>query len=549
MSQLPKDNAEKQEYINNASDVIRNVSIPGIMGQNALQEIDTQKSMTILESVRKYPRAVFFSCLMSLCIIMEGYDTALIGNFYGLSQFNKRFGQPVNDGSGDYQLTSTWQSGLQNGTAVGQLIGLLLAGYIADRFGYVKSIIGAQIFLICTIFLLFFATNIKVLFAGYVLCGIPWGFFQTLTTTYAADVTPLRLRHILTTFVNMCWVIGQFLSVGILKGLLTFESNWAWRIPYAIQWVWPPIIIVGMLFAPESPTWLVKMGRNDDALRSLKKLSNGSVEGLDSQLALIVHTNELEKAMMADSESLSYLECFKGTNRRRTELTCGVWMIQVLCGVWFGSNIVYFLQRGGMNEDDSFSVGLGQQAASLVGTGLSWYVMTKVGRRTLYLGGMAVMLGVLLIVGIMGIPHEQSAINWASGALMICFVIAFQLTVGPVCYCLVTEMPSTRLRIKTVVIARFAYNVVAIGANFLNPPLLNPLAWNLRGKAGFVWAATNAIMLVWAFFRLPETKGLTLAEIDARFEAGVSARSFQTADSSIDGYITETLEQKTEKSL
>lgn len=75
-----------------------------------------------------------------------------------------------------------------------------------------------------------------MLFAAGILSGLPWGAFQTLTTTYAADVCPIPLRPILTTFVNMCWVIGQLLTTGVLRGLLHRQDDWAWRIPYAIQW-------------------------------------------------------------------------------------------------------------------------------------------------------------------------------------------------------------------------------------------------------------------------------------------------------------------------
>lgn len=90
---------------------------------------------------------------------------------------------------------------------------------------------------------------------------------------------------------------------------------------------------------------------------------------------------------------------------------------------------------------------------------------------------------------------------------MMVSVVTYDITVGPVCYCLVAEIPTTRLRIKTAVLARNTYNVVSILANLLNPPILNPGAWNLRGKGGFVWAAPCTIALVWTYFRLPETKG------------------------------------------
>lgn len=168
---------------------------------------------------------------------MEGYDTALLGNFYALPQFNKKFGVPVGDGT--YQLTPAWQGGLQNGTQVGQIIGLMIAGLIADRFGYKKTFIGAQLMMIVVIFLFFFAQNIAMLFAAELIAGLPWGAFQTLATTYAADVAPIALRPVLTTYCNMCWVMGQLVSVGVLRGFVTREDEWAYRIPFALQWIWP----------------------------------------------------------------------------------------------------------------------------------------------------------------------------------------------------------------------------------------------------------------------------------------------------------------------
>ena len=78
------------------------------------------------------------------------------------------------------------------------------------------------------------------------------GVFQTLTTTYAAEVTPVVLRPYLTTYVNLCWVIGQLIAAGILKGFLNKPTEWAYRVPYAIQWIWPVPIFIVCWFAPES---------------------------------------------------------------------------------------------------------------------------------------------------------------------------------------------------------------------------------------------------------------------------------------------------------
>ncbi|KAF2152184.1 sugar transporter [Myriangium duriaei CBS 260.36] len=495
------------------------------LSHDAETAIALEKSMGVMQAIRKYPKAVFFSMMLSLCVIMEGYDTALLGNFYGLPQFRLRFGSRLPDG--DHQLTSGWQSGLQNGTQVGQIFGLMFAGILADRFGYRKTLLGALLLTICLIFLFFFAQNIGMLFAAEVLCGLPWGAFQTLTTTYAADVTPIPLRPILTTYVNMCWVIGQFLSTGILRGLLSRTDDWAWRIPYAIQWVFPPIIISGIIFAPESPTWLVRKGRLADARRALRALTAAGTPDveIDQTVALLFHTDALEKVL---TEGTSYWDCFRSTNWRRTEIACGVWVAQVACGIWFGGNVVYFLEQAGFATSKSFDFGVGQNAIALIGTILAWFVLPRIGRRTLFLVGLIVMFTILMAVGFMGIPSVQPELGWASGSLMMIFVLTYDLTVGPVCYCLVAEIPSTRLRIKTVVLARNAYLIASLVANFLNPPILNPSAWNLRGKGGFIWAGICFCMMLWTYFRLPETRGRSAAELDILFEQKTRTRAFST---------------------
>ena len=486
-----------------------------------------EKEMGVWQAVRTYPTAICYSMALSLCLVMEGYDTALTNNFFSLPQFRQKFGQLLDDG--DYQLTASWMSGLQNGTQVGQILGLLVAGLAAERYGYKKTIIGALIALFGFIFLLFFAVNIEMLLAGGILCGIPWGAFQTLTTTYAADVTPIPLRPILTTFVNMCWVIGQLISTGVLRGFVSRTDDWAWRIPYAIQWIFVPPIILGVLSAPESPTWLVRRGRMSEARKSLRRLVSKAATGEDisRSLALLDYTDQLEKHMQ---EGTSYLDCFRGANLRRTEIACVVWVAQVFCGIWFGGNVTYFLQQAGFDPERSFDFGIGLAGMAVAGTIGAWFIVPRVGRRTLYLAGLSGMLSILLAIGFLGIPAIIEPIGWASGALMMVFVITYDLTVGPVAYCLVAEIPSTRLRIKTVVIARSTYNVASIVANFLNPPILNPTAWNLRGKGGFIWAGLCSSVLAWSYFRLPETKGLGLSEMDVLFEQGVSARRFRQVE-------------------
>ena len=83
--------------------------------------------------------------------------------------------------------------------------------------------------MIAFIFIPFFAQNIETLLIGDILQGIPWGVFQTLTTAYASEVCPVALRAYLCTYVNLCWVIGQFIASGVLRGVLGRSDQWAYR--------------------------------------------------------------------------------------------------------------------------------------------------------------------------------------------------------------------------------------------------------------------------------------------------------------------------------
>ncbi|KJK82539.1 hypothetical protein H634G_02145 [Metarhizium anisopliae BRIP 53293] len=427
-------------------------------------------------------------------------------------------------------------SGLSNGTLVGQVLGLFVNGIIADRFGYRKTLIGALVGCIAFIFIVFFAESLTQLLIGQMLIGVPWGVFQTLTTTYASEVCPTHLRAYLTTYVNLCWVMGQFIASGVLRAMVSRDDKWGYKIPFALQWMWPIPLIIGIYLAPESPWWLVRRNRIDDAKRSLARLTARNTDFAfrpDETISMMVHTNEMEKELTA---GISYADLFRGkVNRRRTEIVCVTWMIQTLCGATFMGYSTYFYQQAGMDVENSFSMSLGQYALGAVGTICSWFLMGRWGRRTLYLGGQIIMCILLLAIGCTAFAgKENAAAQWAIGSMLLVYTFTYDATVGPVCYSLVAELTSTRLRTKSVVLARNCYNIVGIVTNIMTPRMLNPTAWNWGAKAGFFWTGTCLACAIWTYWRLPEPKGRTYAELDVLFENGISAREFSST--SIDSF-------------
>lgn len=115
---------------------------------------------------------------------------------------------------------------------------------------------------------------------------------------------------------------------------------------------------------------------------------------------------------------------------------------------------------------------------------------------------------------------------WAQAALCFVWLLVYSLTVGPIAYAIVPETSSVRLRPLTVCLARTAYQIVNVISQVLEPYFMNPTAWNASGKTGFFWGGTALIAFIWAFFRLPEPKGRTYAELDIMFARKITAHKF-----------------------
>ncbi|GJC80409.1 maltose permease MAL31 [Colletotrichum liriopes] len=496
-----------------------------------LDAINAERSLTPREAIRAYPMAVFWSLIVSLCVIMEGYDTILIASFFAHPEFAKKYGDGQ-DSEGRDQLSALWQAVLGNSSTFGCIFGVVANGFIVERYGQKFALISSLFVLSGCIFITFFATNKVMLMLGQIACGLPWGVFASSAPAYASEVLPLALRVYLTTWTNMCFIIGQLMSAAVLAGLLPRKDEWSFRIPFALQWSWPVLLIPLLAFAPESPWHLVRTGQIDKAEKALSRLQRQKVNNMDAKARLkeIIETDRLEQKHQTGT---SYWDCFRGVERRRTEIACVAFAGQVLSGSSFAYNSVYFFQQAGLKPQDNYDLNVGGTALALVGTVVNWVAfMPYFGRRRIYLWGMFSMATILFVIGILDrvgrMPNAATEpIGWTQASLTLVWTFIFQLSVGQLGWAIPAEVGSTRLRQKTICVARFTYYVMSLLASTIQPYFINPNAWNLKGTTGFVWGSSAFATFIWAFFRLPETKGRTYEELDYLFHNDIPTRRFE----------------------
>lgn len=194
---------------------------------------------------------------------------------------------------------------------------------------------------------------------------------------------------------------------------------------------------------------------------------------------------------------------------------------------------------------------MGNTALGFVGTVTSWSLMNYVctylftrwclstnipilqfgfGRRAIYNTGMVFMTLLLFVIGFLSIPTNNKGAVWAMATLMDIWTFTYQMTVGPICFVIISEISATRLRSKTIAIATAVQAAATIVTTVAMPYMLNTEEANLGGKAGFLFGGISFLCLVWCYLRLPESRGRTFEELDILFQRRIPARQFKNFD-------------------
>ncbi|KAI9159104.1 MFS hexose transporter [Paramyrothecium foliicola] len=472
-------------------------------------------------SIKRYPKSCFWCLFAVWCVLVVSFDNQAAGSILSIPQFRKDFGSFYNN---DYVLDSNWQAAFQGAPVASAIIGSLGCGIIADSLGRRPTIIISLIISYIGVTLEFISTKNAVFFAGKFLNGFSLGALASVTVTYIGEIVPLALRGVFTCLTALSYTLGPLVAALIINDTGTFTNRWAYRAVFCAQYGFCVIASLFVFFMPESPWHLAMKQKDEKALKSLARLGHPGQEG-EKRLA-VIHQTLAE--VSRETSGASYLECFRKSNLRRTMISIAPLCIQSLSGIVFmASYSTYYMQLAGYSTAMSFKLQIVQQILSLFGNVMSWYLVDRVGRRSLTFYGLLVLTLILLVTGGLAAANTPGTIK-GTVALILLYCWWYNVTIGATAYTILCEVATSRLRIKTIAIGLAAQNSLNMMWSFVLPYLFNPDKLNLGAKLAFIFGGLAVVSLVYLFFHLPETAGKTYEELDEMFVKGVKARDFKT---------------------
>ncbi|KAM0421338.1 hypothetical protein ACHAPT_010869 [Fusarium lateritium] len=305
----------------------------------------------------------------------------------------------------------------------------------------------------------------------------------------------------------------------------TYTNRWAYRAIFASQYGFLGAVTIFWPFLPESPWWLLTRNKEERAKKSLKSLGVPDEE-IPKRLAYIKLT--LAK-IEEESGGVTYLECFRVSNLRRTILTIAPLTIRALSGIGFiGSYFTYYVQLAGYSTSSSFHITIAQQILSLTGSCTSLFLIDRVGRRDLTLWALIGLTVLLFITGGLGTQTSNPAAIKGVITFELLYTLWYNMSIAATAYTLLAETATARLRSKSIALGVAFQNAVYTMWAFVLPYIFNPDQANLGAKTAFIFAGISVFCMVYIWFYQPETAGLSYEELDELFMKGIPARKFKS---------------------
>ncbi|KAK6433619.1 hypothetical protein LTR95_010201 [Oleoguttula sp. CCFEE 5521] len=466
--------------------------------------------------------------------IFFGYDSGYINGVTGSKVFIE-----LVEGPGATALKGSNLSLITSILSAGTFFGAIIAGDVSDMIGRKWTVImGCAIYILGVIIQIAESKGLACIVAGRLVAGLGVGFESAIVILYMSEICPKKVRGALVAGYQFCITIGILVASCVNYATQNRTDSGSYRIPIGIQFAWGLILGGGLMLLPDSPRYFVKRGRVEKARNALGRLRGqpGDSEYIEAELAEIIANEEYERSIIpAGSWFTGWANCFSGSvfksnsNLRKTILGTSLQMMQQ----WTGVNFIFyystpFLQSTGA-IGNPFLISLIFTLVNVCSTPISFYTVEKFGRRPLLVWGALGMLICQFLVAIIGVTVgfnktfvnaagdtravNLSAVN-AQVAFIAIFIFFFASTWGPGAWIVIGEIFPLPIRSRGVALStasNWLWNtIIAV----ITPYMVGETEGNLKSSVFFIWGGLCTCAFVYAFFLVPETKGLSLEQVD-----------------------------------
>ncbi|KAB8273864.1 general substrate transporter [Aspergillus minisclerotigenes] len=444
----------------------------------------------------------------------NGYDGSLMNGLQALDQWNNFLDYPTGVRLG-------WLNAIY---WLGCGVGYPTAAWLANRFGRKPGVYVGYLFLGLGCALQTAAPNQTSFLLARLFVGVASALFGNSVPLLINEIAYPSHRGIVNSLFMSGWYVGGTVSGWVIFASRDYPSSWSWRLPSLLQALLPLVALPGFLLAPESPRWLISVGRPEEARTILTRYhAGGDTNSPLVNYEMLTITSAIEAEQEAQS-SASYLEMLKTPgNRRRLfiSITLGIF------AQWAGNGVVsYYLSLildtvGVTSVKDQTLISACMQMWNLIFAIIGAYLIDRFGRRPLFLASAVVMF--VSYVFVTALSGSFAATQHAStGAAVIPFLFIFfagyGLSLTPLLTAYPCEIWPFRLRARGLTVTWVA-SICAIFFNtFVNPIALDAIEW----KYYIVFIAVLLIFGITAYFFYPETKGYPLEQIAAIFDGPTS---------------------------
>ncbi len=439
----------------------------------------------------------------SLGGLLSGFDTGVISG--ALLFINQT-----------WDLSDYTQGFLVSSVLIGAVIGAGTNGILADMFGRKKIIIATAIIFIIGSILCALAPNIYVLILSRILVGLAVGIVNFIVPLYLSEVAPKQMRGTLVSLYQWAITAGILFSYVINGAFASAVYNWRWML---FAGVFPGIVLlVGMSFLGDTPRWLVSKNRDEEAKKIYRKIEPS--ENADVAVA------EIKETLKTEGGSDKKIR-FKKWMIMPFVVGIGIMFAQICTGI---NTIIYYAPTifkiaGFDSNANAIYATAGIGLINFLMTIIAIFFTDKLGRKPLlYVGLTGVMLSLL---GLGCAFHFASilgaSLKWVAVGSLAFYIICFAFSLGPVGWIIVSEVFPLKIRglaMSLCTVANFAFNFFVVGSF--------PVLINRVGGAYTFWmfAFVSLLCIIFVYFFVPETKGISLEQIESNWIKGVKPRDF-----------------------